>query len=107
VTDPDVCRPVEVTVDGQPETIRLHGGEAPGAADVEELGATVAAVRKWMATEPGSPRRRALSVLREHWPEGGKCRCGSSAYNATLWSVHVLRALAEAGVTVPLDGVTA
>lgn len=24
---PDVCRPVEVTVDGQPEAIRVHGTE--------------------------------------------------------------------------------
>jgi hypothetical protein len=103
VTDPDECRAVEVTVDGQPETIRLHGGEAPSEAAVEALGALVAAVRNRMASEPVPVRRRALEVMREHWPESGKCRCGSSAPNATVWSVHMLNRLAEAGVTVPLD----
>jgi hypothetical protein len=104
MTAPDACRPVVVTVDGQPETVRVHGATEPSAAAVEALGELVAAVRDRMATESVSVRRRALDVLRGHWPESGRCRCGSAAgLNATLWSVHVLRLLAEAGVTVPLD----
>jgi hypothetical protein len=158
---PDACRPVEVTVDGQRETIRVHGGQAPSEQAVTALGQIVEAVRARTAAEPVTVRERALEVLREHFPagdhcgcgafgvdrqlwswhlwrelgragvlatpsdpatpaaeqfenaqaaalrahfpSGGRCACGRSAHNATLWSVHVLRALAEAGVTVPLD----
>jgi hypothetical protein len=90
-------------VDGQPETVHVHGGGEPSPAAVEALGELVAAARDRMATESVTVGRRALAVIREHWPEAGKCRCGRSAYTATLWSAHVLRALAEAGVMVPLD----
>lgn len=100
---PDSCRPVEITVNGQPETIRVHGGAPMGPEGAEAMGALVAAVRDRLATEPVPVRRAALAVMREHWPADGRCRCGSSALNATLWSVHVLNALAAAGVLLPLD----
>jgi hypothetical protein len=96
----DACRPVTVTVDGQPETIRVHGGAAPSEQVAVALGQIIEAVRAEYAQ---TVRQAALGVLKAHWPEGGSCRCGHGAANATLWSVHVVAALAEAGVSRPLD----
>ena len=100
---PDECRPVDITVNGQPETIRVHGGAPMGPEGAEAMGALVAAVRDRLATEPVPVRRAALAVMREHWPERHRCACGRSALTATQWSVHVLNALAAAGVLLPLD----
>lgn len=96
----DECRPVDVEVDGETETIRVHGGTAPNAEDIRALAELVQAARARLATLQ-TVRQRAHSVLREHWPVNGRCTCGASAYNATLWSVHVGRALEEAGVLLP------
>lgn len=101
---PDACRPVDVTVDGQPETIRVHGGAEPSPEAAEALGDLVAAARRLMAETPETVRERALGVLAAHWPTGGYCRCGSVlGTNAALWSVHMLRVLNVAGVVLPLD----
>jgi hypothetical protein len=100
---PDECRPVDVTVDGQTETIRVHGGAPMGPDAATAMSVLVQAVRDRVATAGVSMRQAALQVMREHWPAGGQCRCGKSAVNATLWSVHMLQALAEAGVLLPLD----
>lgn len=101
---PDECRPVEVTVDGQPETIRVHGGKEPTQAAVNALSELVRAARDRMAEEGSTVRRTALAVLREHMPVQGRCACGAlSARNPTLWSTHAVRALAAAGVLLPLD----
>lgn len=47
----DECRPVEVVVDGQPETIRVHGGAEPSAEAAAALGVLVAAVHEKAARE--------------------------------------------------------
>lgn len=100
---PDECRPVEVTVDGQTETVRVHGGAPMGPHAAAAMSVLVQAVRDRLATAGVSIRQAALQVMREHWPADGRCRCGWSAENATLWSVHMLQALDEAGVLLPLD----
>lgn len=100
---PDACRPVEVTVDGQRETIRVHGAGAPSEQAVSALGQLVEAVRA-RPIPPPTVRQAMLAVLKAHFPEGDRCRCGSaSGTNATLWSAHVLNRLAELGLTRPLD----
>jgi hypothetical protein len=94
---------VEVTVDGRTETIRVHGGAPMGPDAAAAMSALVQAVRDRIATAGVSIRQAALQVMREHWPAEGRCRCGKSAVNAMLWSVHMLQALAEVGVLLPLD----
>ena len=100
---PDECRPVEITVADQPETIRVHGGEPMSQEGAQAMGVLVAGVRDRLATEPVSVRRAALAVMREHWPERHRCACGRWALTATQWSVHVVIALAAAGVLLPLE----
>ena len=100
----DECRPVEIEVDGQPETIRVHGAKEPSAEDIRMLAVLVDAARAQMAAEGETVRQRTLAVLKDHWPERHRCACGRWAHNATLWSVHVAQALSDAGVLVDERG---
>jgi hypothetical protein len=99
----DQCRPVQIEIDGQPQTIRVRGGRPPTTAEVEAIRQITQAARELFAAYE-TVRQRTLAVLREHWlAEDGRCRCGRSRYNATLWSVHVAQALDNAGVLLPPD----
>lgn len=63
---PDSCRPVEVTVDGQAETIRVHGvPESWTEQDREAMGALIAAARAKMAAE--HPHAGVIQELMLAW----------------------------------------
>lgn len=69
---PDACRPVEVTVDGQRETVHLHGGEP---TTIYRSGVPVAQV--WDDPAGGKPlpnrrdRRREARANRKRAAETG------------------------------------
>lgn len=68
---PDHCHPVTVAVDGQPETIRVHGGEPPSEQARAAIEQVVAAARRLLANDPycgviqelGIARLRACAAL--------------------------------------------
>lgn len=62
---PDSCRPVEVTVDGQAETIRVYGARPMDDRDREAMGELVAAVRAKAAVE--HPHARVVQELMLAW----------------------------------------
>lgn len=91
-------------MDGETETIRMHGGKEPTAEDRAAMSCLVSVVRERVEVEGESVRHRTLTVLRAHWPSDGTCRCGRESGGwATLWAAHMAKMLAEAGVLLPLD----
>lgn len=91
-------------MDGQTETIRVHGGKEPTDEDRAAMSCLVDAARAKMTAEGESVRHRTLTVLRAHWPSDGTCRCGRQSGGwATLGAAHMAKMLDEAGVLLPLD----
>jgi hypothetical protein len=63
---PDQCRPVEVTVDGHPETVRVHGPQPPSPGERAALEDLVTAARQLMAEDHYGGVRQDLSLARMH-----------------------------------------
>lgn len=70
----DRCRPVTVPVDGQDETILVHGVGEFTAKDRDALGELVAATKRLLASDHWLAERQKLTVARLHafvaLPEG-------------------------------------
>lgn len=99
----DACHPVTVTVDGQDETIRVHGGADFTDEDRAALGALVGAARRLMDKDHYGGVRIDLALARTHagaaLPDGRAKQRLRTAVRGALSALEeadeIRRALAE------------